>query len=58
MLKRWKGAVDNSKVFDCFSLELIIVTLNAYDLSLAALTLIHDGLSNRKQRAKINHDFS
>ena len=70
MLERWQGAVDNKKVFGallidlskayiiCLSHELIITKLNAYRLSLPALKLVHDHLSNRQQRTKINHDFS
>ena len=63
MLERWKGMTDNknvfggllanlSKAFDWISLELIIAKLNA------KIRLIHDYLSNRQQRTKINHDFS
>ena len=69
MLGRWKGAVgdkkvfgalltDLSKAFDCLSHELTIAKLSAYGFSLPALKLIHDYLSNRQQRTKINHDFS
>ena len=53
MLERWKGAVDDKKVFgahltdlsktfNCLSHELIIAKLNAYGFSLPALNLIHD----------------
>ena len=42
-----------SKAFDCLDHELLIAKLNAYGLSLPALRLIHDYLSNRKQRTKI-----
>ena len=56
MLRKWKGAVDDKKVFgalltdlskafDCISHELIIAKLtklNAYGFSLPALKLIHD----------------
>ena len=41
------------KAFDCLDHELMIAKLNAYGLSLLALRLIHDYLSNRKQRTKI-----
>ena len=69
MLGKWKGAVDDKKVFgelltdlskafDCLSYELILAKLNAWGFSLPALKLIHDYLSNRQQRTKINHDFS
>ena len=49
---------DRSRGFDYLSHELIIARLNAYVFSLPALKLIHDYLSNRQQRTKINHDFS
>ena len=65
LLEKWKRSVDRgktfgalltdlSKVFDCLDRELLIAKLNAYGLSLPALRLIHDYLSNRKQRTKIN----
>ena len=41
---------DHSKIFDCLDHELLIAKLNAYDFSLPALKLVHDYLSNRKQR--------
>ena len=52
------GAVltDLSKAFDCLSHDLLITKLNAYEFSIAALTLCY--LSNRKKRTKINTDFS
>ena len=69
MLEKWKGTVvdkkvfgalltDISKAFDCLSHELMIAKLNAYGFSLPALKIVHDHLSNRQQRKKINHDFS
>ena len=64
MLEGWKGAVDDKKVFgalltfDCLSHGLIIAKLNVYGFSLPALKLIHDFLSSRQQRTKINRDFS
>ena len=65
MLEKWKGSVDNSKMFgalvtnlsrafDCLDHELLIAKLNAYSFSLTALKLVHNYLSNRKQRTKIN----
>ena len=44
-------------VFDCLDHELLIFKLNAYGLNLPALKLIHDYLSNRKQRTKINSSY-
>ena len=36
----------------------MIAKLNAYGFSLPALRLIHDYLSNRKQRTRINNSYS
>ena len=55
MLEKWKGAVDNKKMFgalltdlfkgfDCFSHKLIIAKLDDYSFSLPALSFIHDYL--------------
>ena len=69
MLEKWKSAVDNkinfgvlltdlSKVFDCLSHDHLLAKLNAYGFSLPALRLVQRYLSNRKQRTKINSEFS
>ena len=69
MLEKWKRSVDNgkafdvlltdlSKAFDCLDHELLIAKLNAYGFSLTASKLIHDYLSNRNQRTKINLSYS
>ena len=69
LLEKWKRAVDSgqmfdalltdlSKAFDCFDHELLIAKLNAYGFSLPALKLVHDFLSNRKQRTKVNRTYS
>ena len=69
MLEKWKRSADNSKIFgalitdlakafDCLDHELLIATLNAYDFSITALKLVHNYLSNRKQRTKINSTYS
>ena len=63
MLEKWKRSVDNSKMFGvlltdlskafhCLEHELLITKLNAYGFSLTALRLVHNYLSNRKQRPK------
>ena len=47
-----------SKAFDCLDHELLTAKLNAYGFHLPALRLIHDYLSNRKQRTKIDDKYS
>ena len=49
---------DLSKAFDCLDHELLIAKLNTYGISLPALKFIHDYLSRRKQRTKINCSYS
>ena len=69
MLKKWKKSVDKSnifgalitdlsKAFDCLDHELLIAKLNAYGFSLTALKLVHNYLSNKKQRTRINSTYS
>ena len=69
MLEKWKSAVDNkktfgalltdlSKDFDCLSHDLLIAKLNAYGFSLPALRLVQSYLTKRKQKTKINSEFS
>ena len=69
MLEKWKRSVDNSemfgalrtdlsKAFDCLDYKLLAAKLNAYGFSLTALKLVHNYLSNRKQRTKINSTYS
>ena len=64
MIEKWKKEVSNgnvlgalltdfSKAFDCLPHDLIIAKLN-----LTALNLIHNYLTKRKQRTKINHLYS
>ena len=48
---------DLSKAFDCLNHELI-AKLNAYGFILSALKLVHDYLSDRKQRTRINNLYS
>ena len=61
LLEKWKNSVDKGKVFgallkdlskafDCLDHELLTAKLSAYGFTLPALQLIHDYLSNRKQR--------
>ena len=69
MLEKWKRFVDIgkafgalltdvSKAFDCLEHELLIAKLDAYGFSLPALRLIHDYLSHRKQRTRVNNLYS
>ena len=65
ILEKWKSAVDNEKVFgalltdlskafDCLSHDLLTAKVNTYGFSMAALRLVQNYLSNRKQRTKIS----
>ena len=69
MIEKWKKSVDNgnvfgalltdiSKAFGCLPHDLIIAKLNSYDFNLTALNLIHNYVTKRKQRTKINHSYS
>ena len=69
MIEKWKTAVENgdafaalltdlSKAFDCIPHDLIIAKLAAYGFDTNALKLIHNYLSNRKQRVKVNSTYS
>ena len=69
MIEKWKKALDNgnvfgsllrdfSKAFDCLLYDLIIANLNSYGFNLTALNLIHNYLTKRKQRTKINQSYS
>ena len=50
---------DLSKTFtDCLNHKLHTAKLNAYSFNIPALHLIHDYLSNRKQRIKIKNIHS
>ena len=69
MLQKWEQADDNgqifgalltdlSKAFDCLNHELLIAKLNAYRFELTILKVIHDYVSNRKQRTNLNRTHS
>ena len=49
---------DLSKAFDCILHDLITAKLEAYGFHIDALNLIHDYLSNRMQRVKVNDAYS
>ena len=48
---------DLSKAYDCLDHELLMAKLKAYGFNLAVLKLVHDYLSNRKQRTKANRTY-
>ena len=48
---------DLSKAFDCLSDELLIAKLDAFCFDKMSLKLVHNYLSNREQRVKINDSF-
>ena len=50
--------MDLSKAFDSMNHGLLIANLHAYGLSIEALELIPNYISNKKQRVKINSTFS
>ena len=69
MIEKWRKVVDNggafgalltdlSKAFYCIPHDLIIAKLEAYGFQIDALRFVHDYLSNRKQRVKLNRNFS
>ena len=69
MIEKWKISVDKgktfgalitalSKAFDCLPHELRIAKVNAYGFSLSTSKLIHNYLSHRKQKIKINSSYS
>ena len=69
MIGTWKKIIDDrgvfealltdlSKAFDCTPHDLIIAKLEAHGFLIDALKLIHDYLSNRKQRVKVNGAYS
>ena len=69
MIEKLKTAVDNgnvfaalltdlSKVLECIPHDLIIANLAAYGFDVNALKLIHNYLSNREQRVKVNSAYT
>ena len=57
MLVKETLLIDLSKAFDCLDHKLLTAKLNAYSFSYPALRLIHDYLSNGKQRIKIEKTY-
>ena len=69
LLEKWKRSIYRGKVFGalltdlfkafvCLNHDLLIAKLNAFSFSLPALRLIHDYISNRKQRTRVNNSYS
>ena len=47
-----------SKAFDCLNHELLIAKLNAYGFTFPILKIVHDYLSDKKQRTRVNNSYS
>ena len=69
LIEKWKQSVNNggafgalmidlSKAFDCLPHELLIAKLDAFGSDKKSIKLVHNYLSNRKQRVKINGSYS
>ena len=63
MLERWEKnlderGIDLSKAFDALNHKLLISKLEAYGFDTKALYYIKSYLDNRKQRARVNSNFS
>ena len=65
LLEKWRKCIDRkgyagilltdlSKAFDCIHHDLLIAKLNAFGFEYNALCLIHNYLSERFQRVRIN----
>ena len=69
MLEKWKTCIDQngcadvlltdlSKAFDCLVHDLMLAKLHAYGFSYKSLKLIHDYLTHRFQRVRVNSNYS
>ena len=69
LLEKWRKSLDTkqkagmlltdlSKAFDCIRHDLFIAKCHAYGVDLKSLRYIYDYLTNRKQRVRINNNFS
>ena len=69
LLEQWKKSIDQglvlgavltnlSKAFDCLSHKLLVAELSAYGIGDSAVKFISDYLTNRKQRTKIDNNYS
>ena len=50
--------MDLSKAYDCIPYDVLIAKLEVYGFGHHSLLLIHNYLSNRKQRVKVGSEFS
>ena len=50
--------MDLSKAYDCLPHDLLVAKFEVYGIDKTGLNLIHNYLSNRKQRIKINSSYS
>ena len=53
-----KILMDLSKAYDCLPHDLLVAKFEAHGIDKTGLHLLHNYLSNRKQRTKINSSFS
>ena len=69
MIEKWHQSLDKgghygalvtdlSKAFVCLSYAILIAKLHAYGFDIPALKVLHNYLTNRKQRLKIESTFS
>ena len=69
MIEKWKRCIDEngsagvlltdlSKAFDCLIHDLMIAKLHAYGFSYQSLILLHDYLTHRFQRVRVNSNYS
>ena len=69
MIEMWKKALDEKKVagavltdlskaFDCLPHDLLIAKLYAYGFKKSALNFVHDYLTDRTQRTKVDGEYS
>ena len=50
--------MDLFKAYDCLPHDLLVAKFEAYGIDKTGLNLIHNYLSNRKQRTKVNSSYS
>ena len=69
LIETWKKYLDNnepfgalltdlSKAFGCVNHEFLIAKIHVYRIDKSSLRLIHSYLNNRKQRVRIDKEFS